>query len=259
MNSRLVYQGDWTFAVRKDFVLNPGISTQAKVLYLAIRSYCAPDGTAYPSGDTLAAALGVSRNTVSKYREELERLGLLKCEQQHSEAGKFSHNVFTLFDSQASNLPSKDGATDRCPNLPQRSFTAAVDLRAKINPSRTELVPKRAIGPSLPGFELPEPEPTGQPTGLDAPEVKCWNSQEKLQKVKAMTGSRIEHLKARRSDKFWVDNFSAGIFRVARSHFCTGKNDRGWRASFDWLLRPDTLVRVMEGRYDNKKEDGIGI
>lgn len=41
------------------------------------------------------------------------------------------------------------------------------------------------------------------------------------------------------------------IQRINASPFLKGQNDRGWRASPDWLLQPDTAARVLEGKYDN--------
>jgi hypothetical protein len=44
------------------------------------------------------------------------------------------------------------------------------------------------------------------------------------------------------------------VKRIASSAFCTGTNDRGWRATPDWLLRPDTAAKVLEGKYDDLPE-----
>lgn len=39
--------------------------------------------------------------------------------------------------------------------------------------------------------------------------------------------------------------------KAAESDFLNGKNDRGWLATFDWLMRPTNFVKVLEGNYDN--------
>lgn len=96
---RLVFKGDWTFTVSKSFVLNPKISMGAKIAYIALRSFCAPDeDTAFPSSLTLSKALAVSRDTIFKYVNELKDLGLVATEQK-SDAGKFAHTIYTLFDT----------------------------------------------------------------------------------------------------------------------------------------------------------------
>lgn len=85
------------------------------------------------------------------------------------------------------------------------------------------------------------------------PEVVLWNSIAGscgLPKVAALSPDRATHLSARRRDRFWVENLHAAVMRIAGSSFCLGANDRGWKADFDWLLRPGTVAKVMEGKYD---------
>lgn len=91
--------------------------------------------------------------------------------------------------------------------------------------------------------------------------VKIWNENcGPLPKVKITNPQRTK--KAQRifleaSEEVWVET----IQKIAASNFCRGETDRGWRATFDWLLRPDTRLKVLEGKYDNhsptKKASGI--
>lgn len=46
----------------------------------------------------------------------------------------------------------------------------------------------------------------------------------------------------------WADALAA----IRRSKFLCGDNSRGWRANFDWLLRPETITKLLEGQYDDK-------
>lgn len=92
-------------------------------------------------------------------------------------------------------------------------------------------------------------------------EVAAWNSKANLRKVQAMSTGRTKALKARRSDPYFAANWRTAIDRVAASSFCNGENDRGWKADFDFFIRPDTVVKVMEGKYDNRvqpKKSGFG-
>lgn len=53
------------------------------------------------------------------------------------------------------------------------------------------------------------------------------------------------------------DGWAAVIRRIAESSFCrgdvppSGSRTTPWRATPDWLLRPDTATRVLEGQYDD--------
>jgi hypothetical protein len=36
-----------------------------------------------------------------------------------------------------------------------------------------------------------------------------------------------------------------------KSDFLIGNNDRGWKADFDFILKPDKAISILEGKYDN--------
>jgi hypothetical protein len=41
---------------------------------------------------------------------------------------------------------------------------------------------------------------------------------------------------------------------IGRSSFLRGKNDRGWRITFDWLFLSSTnYIKVLEGQYDDNR------
>jgi len=50
------------------------------------------------------------------------------------------------------------------------------------------------------------------------------------------------------NDEYWI----SVINRINLSRFCRGSNDRYWRADFDFLVRPGTHHKVLEGKYDDK-------
>ena len=71
------------------------------------------------------------------------------------------------------------------------------------------------------------------------------------------TAKRDGHAKTRLKEypdkASWVEAISV----INKSTFLTGDNDRGWKASIDWLIeRRDSITRLLEGRYqDDKKAD----
>lgn len=46
--------------------------------------------------------------------------------------------------------------------------------------------------------------------------------------------------------EWWIAYFA----RVRRSPFLMGQKVVGWKATFDWLLKPANLQKVIEGNYD---------
>lgn len=49
--------------------------------------------------------------------------------------------------------------------------------------------------------------------------------------------------------KFSYEEILQVFNNLEASDFCKGKNDRGWRADIDFILREDKFVAVLEGRY----------
>lgn len=73
-----------------------------------------------------------------------------------------------------------------------------------------------------------------------------------FQQVSLVTagGTRDRALQARWKENSDPTFWGQVIFKIKASGFCRGGNDRKWVANFDWLLKPDTAAKVIEGRYD---------
>lgn len=94
-----------------------------------------------------------------------------------------------------------------------------------------------------------EAAPTGAPPAPNL--VDLWNlNAAVLPPIRALTKKRHDQWRRR-----WAENPDEGywvaiVVRMAASPFCRGENDRGWKANVDFLLRPETHVKVSEGQYD---------
>ena len=65
-------------------------------------------------------------------------------------------------------------------------------------------------------------------------------NKERERKIKAVFGDIVE--------SEWIEV----VKKLSNSSFCNGKNDSGWKANFDFLVKPGTNVKVLEGNYDNR-------
>ena len=175
----LVYKGDWSVEVRKDFILNPVYSIQAKALYIAIKTYCSREGdSSFPSSHTLARVLDISRDSVFKYAAELERMGLLSRKQDYYQkgdkrAGQFTHTVYTLYATENPNKSIKSSIqrTTQQDESIKQGFSAASEI------SRDGKLPLREIavtansGPNNSVPIIGEVKPVGS-NCADAPVAK---------------------------------------------------------------------------------------
>ena len=79
--------------VSNELARDPSISLQAKGLYLYLRSH--REGWSM-STERIGEALGIHRNTVSKYVQELEEAGFLVRDYSHSGKGTFDGMEYTI-------------------------------------------------------------------------------------------------------------------------------------------------------------------
>jgi hypothetical protein len=124
---------------------------------------------------------------------------------------------------------------------------------------------------------LPEPEPKGSapdgapplppdddhfdlPAIVDRSEagaaVRQWNAtaeQFGLTQVQSLNDTRRKKLLARLKECGGLDGWTVALEKIAASSFLCGKNDRGWRADFDFVLRQSSFTKLMEGGYDNRE------
>ena len=69
-------------------------------------------------------------------------------------------------------------------------------------------------------------------------------------KPKTKTRQQIltERLREKSCPSYWLYIFS----KILNSAFCRGENERNWKANIDWLIRPTTHTKIVEGKYDEK-------
>lgn len=97
--------------------------------------------------------------------------------------------------------------------------------------------------------EVPPADAAATPDALMA----AWNSitHKPIPRCRELTKARRKHAKARLAERP-LPEWEEVIARIQGSRFCRGGNDRGWVATFDWLLQADTAVKVLEGKYDDR-------
>lgn len=71
-----------------------------------------------------------------------------------------------------------------------------------------------------------------------------------LPEAQGLSRKRRLALKARLLDCGGIAGWRIAMDRVRSSPFLRGDNDRGWRASLDFLLKAESFAKLMEGAYD---------
>jgi hypothetical protein len=118
----------------------------------------------------------------------------------------------------------------------------------------SKLVSGDLVSGSLVSGSLESGEGEGRTADAVSPDwlASTWNyiTQPPIARCRDLTPARRTQARARIAERPTQSQWLEVMDRIQASPFCGGHNDRGWVASFDWLLKPETSIRVLEGKYD---------
>ena len=147
------------------------------------------------------------------------------------------------------NAPAKDGRVSSAAERQRRyreksrSLPTSRDVTRNVTENVTRDVEKRRE-------EYIEEEREKAPPSPTLEVIELWNKT--FSQKCDLTQSRTRALGARMKSPKWAASWKEAIDRASKSRFCRGENDRGWKADLDWFLKPDTVTKILEGKYDNR-------
>lgn len=199
-----------------------------KIVLLALADAANDEGVCWPSMSSLAAKCSKSDRTVQAAIKALVTAGHLT---RLERPGKGV--LYTVH-------PRSDCA-------PQRLRPAEVSP-----PKGTTPTPEAASDKPSRTIIEEEEDATAMPVGPEGV-FAAWNAMAadcKARGADKLTEKRRTALRARIED-YTEDVVLAAIAVVPRKPWLMGENDRHWVADLDFFLRPDSITRIREGKYDH--------
>lgn len=83
--------------------------------------------------------------------------------------------------------------------------------------------------------------------------IETWNNL-KLSKIIKIKNDRLKSLNARVKE-YNIKEVIKAIESIENSSFLKGDNDRKWVVTFDWVVKPNNFIKLLEGNYLDRKED----
>jgi hypothetical protein len=241
----------------------PGLTPAERLVMLALCAYADDDGgQCYPSVASVAAACGMQPRHAKAILSRLTERRLLVTEipahQHYAPRRRIVLPEGTLV------VPSE---------MPEGTLVVPSDGVPAAGPEGTLHAPEgtlhapegtlhvvqggRRLSPD-PSVLILQPESSEEGAAgaaRDPVEVfaEAWNREttSPIARCREITSRRRQQIRARLRERSIVEWL--GVFgRIERSAFCRGANDRTWVATFDWVLQPETAVKVLEGKYDTR-------
>jgi len=73
----------------------------------------------------------------------------------------------------------------------------------------------------------------------------------KMRKVISLNDTRKGYISARFGE-YGMEKIIEVLRLAGESSFLNGVNDKAWKADFEWIMRPNNFLKILEGKYANK-------
>lgn len=85
------------------------------------------------------------------------------------------------------------------------------------------------------------------------PIIDRWNELGLQKLISIKQGTTRYKLLNGRIKEYGEDRVINAIENINSSTFLKGQNSKGWTITFDWLVKPNNFLKVLEGNYEDKK------
>lgn len=172
----------------------------------------------------------------------------------------WNSHQFPRSDEAASKLAAFTPGSERQSGTDVSTFPLVRPLDTNPSPFSDESVAPKQIGNGrldlgdgtsgqVESAETPAPSPAATRPCRAQDLVDLWNATTKppIPRCRELTDERRRKIRTRIAKRPDLSEWREAFEAVQGNAFCTGSNDRGWIADFDWIIKNDTVVaKVLE-------------
>lgn len=205
------------------------LKDKAKMLYGEVTALANELGYCYASNAYFADLYGVRKETISRLLSDLQQKQYIRIELIYQ--GKEIKERRIYISENQCLLPNKSTPLDQNVNTP-------IDQEVKEN--NTSL--NTTINNKYPYQDI----------------VLSYNNTCKsFPRLTVLSEARKKAIQARINTGYTLEHFKQVFEMAEQSDFLKGKNDRNWRATFDWLIKDANMAKVLDGNYSSGKQDNV--
>ncbi|WP_050608250.1 hypothetical protein [Clostridium niameyense] len=91
------------------------------------------------------------------------------------------------------------------------------------------------------------------------PIIDKWNSLKLNKLISINSGTSRYNMTNARIKEYGLDKVINAIDNINYSSFLKGQNNRGWTIKYDWFIKPNNFIKVLEGNYTDKESNTESI
>ena len=249
LNSKPNYYAIIPANVRYDSRLKPN----EKLLYAEITSLANKHGYCYANNQYFANLYEVTKNTVSSWVSNLKDLGYIKIKISYKSNSKEIEKRMIFINTLAKQSVNLDDPIhkkeDTLSIKKERGYheKKGGGITKKMEDNNTSI--NNTSNNNIIHGGTPKEEEDYKTTIKD-----LWNDlPDTIPKIKTINSGtqRYRHLKAR-INQYSLDDVKTAINNIYSSDWLLGINSSGWVITFDWFIKPNNFIKVLEGNYINK-------
>lgn len=227
------------------------IPPTAKLLYSEITALCNVKGYCWPNNEYFAELYSVSERTIRRWISKLAEKNYIAIEFQYKTGTKEIIKRYIKLTGDKGSVCEETACIGGDKNV--HTYGQNCPTGGDKNVRENNIIYNNIYNNNSYSHSGPdEPETPPEKTKIDCEKVVDLYSQicTKLPKVVKITENRKKAIK-KLLEIFTLEQIEQAFNNVNDSDFCTGSNDRGWRADFDFCINSQKLTNALEGKYKN--------
>ncbi len=228
------------------------LTANAKLLYGEITALCNEKGFCWATNNYFADLYGVSKNTISVWINNLVKKGYLISEFKYkpgtNEIDKryLKINVNPVINKDDTPIiknhdtyheENGDPIQENRDTLSRKIGKRIIQVNNTINNTIDNTISKDIVSCTKAVQQV----------------IDAWNEL-KLQKVVGIkSGTNRQKLLNARIKEYGIENVLKAISNIQNSSFLKGQNNKSWVITFDWLIKPNNFIKVLEGNYKEQE------
>lgn len=222
------------------------LTANAKLLYGEITALANEKGYCWAANTYFAQLYGVSKTSVSKWIKQLVDKGYIRSQIIYKEGTKEILNRYLTIvvggiEEKLNGYPTfiNEGVEDK--------LSTPIEEKLKDNNTITNNTINNTLDNNTISKDIVSNTKVQQV-------IDKWNELGLQKLISINKGTNRYKLLNTRLKEYGQDKILQAIENIKYSDFLKGQNNKSWTITFDWLVKPNNFIKVLEGNYADKEK-----